>query len=439
MGLVMAVGVSLGVAAAARVIEPVDPDLIPEAREVLEYLLNGRGNRIVTGMQRSGGGQGPFEVVLHASGREPAQRGQDISGFAPQGSERWHGIKRATVDACLFWWREEGGIVNMGYHMKNPMHPEGRAHKGRQPEGVEPPDVGRMVTPGTEEYAAYRRVLGETADYLEELAEAGVPILWRPLREIEGGWFWWTDAETPENTAELWRQTFDYLVGERGIHNLIWVYHAAHVSHAAPKDREGNAAHRRRFYPGDEYVDIISLSAYGGHFSEWTWGRPEAENYANAYEMLQAIAPGKPAAITENFGGLHNPVISQREGPDWVYHFVWTPGDQNWDWIDFTFNHEHFITLDELPVFHGGNVMPNVRIEWPTDGLAIETDEVEMAGFASDRNGNLQSVSVYALRGPWLDVRLGGHPGRLQPGGGAGTGQRGRRDPLERRAPDGQD
>jgi mannan endo-1,4-beta-mannosidase len=63
-----------------------------------------------------------------------------------------------------------------------------------------------------------------TADYLKQLADARVPVLWRPLHEIDGSWFWWTDAETPENTAALWRLMFDYFVNERELHNLIWVY-----------------------------------------------------------------------------------------------------------------------------------------------------------------------------------------------------------------------
>jgi beta-mannanase len=65
------------------------------------------------------------------------------------------------------------------------------------------------------------------ADYLEQLAKARVPVLWRPLHEIEGGWFWWTDSEKPENTAALWRFMFDYFTKERKLHNLIWVYAAA--------------------------------------------------------------------------------------------------------------------------------------------------------------------------------------------------------------------
>jgi len=51
--------------------------------------------------------------------------------------------------------------------------------------------------------------LRQHADYLGQFAKARVPVLWRPLHEIEGGWFWWSDTKTPENTAKLWRMMFD--------------------------------------------------------------------------------------------------------------------------------------------------------------------------------------------------------------------------------------
>ena len=108
-----------------------------------------------------------------------------------------------------------------------------------------------------------------------------------------------------------------------------------------------------------------------------------------------------------------------------------------------TFNHEHLLTLDELPLLTEGNVMPNVRISepadggcgrsalWPvsdrTDGLGPQVARnagdlpvrqyggvgdpgretaamdgiVQLTGFASDRNTNLRSVTLHALGGPW--------------------------------------
>lgn len=411
----IAVALSAATGAAAQAWKPADPNLIPEARRLMKYLLEGRGGRIVSGCQRSGPGSGPFEAWLQASGREPALKGFNIAGFHPKGSDIYHNVLKHTVRDTKFWWHEKGGIAAMLFHWSWPL-PGGRtsfmknAHKP-------PPDLGRMVTPGTEEYKMFHDQLRCTADYLAQLAEAGVPLLFRPFHETDGGWFWWTDPETPEHTASLWRQMFRYLVNERGIHNLVWDFAPAHVTWGPHRSRiqkehgrtptiEEEAEYRRRFYPGDEFVDLVGISVYDARqVYDWGWGEPAKENYAAAYELLNKIAPGKPRAVAES-PNLLNPAIAKEKGPAWVYDMSWYGRDR--EWMHTALNHEHFIALDDLPLLHDGNVMPNVRIEQPTDGLAIKGDEIEITGLASDRNGNLERVTVYALSerlggGGWLD------------------------------------
>ncbi len=398
-----------GIGPGASALEPTDPDLIPEARRLLEYLRSIEGEGIIAGKQSSGGGTGAFEVVLHMTGREPALLGSDIAGFHPEGSDIYHQVMKGHVANVKFWWQEKGGIVNLLYHWGNPMHPRGAAWKNR-PEGSTPPDIGKMVTPGTEEYKAFHEKLSYTADYLEELAEARVPLLFAPLHEIDGGWFWWTDVEKPENTAALYRQVSDYLVNERGIHNLIWVYHAAHSCNRMQGQRgwdtegvseqqfEEEIAFRRRYYPGDEYVDVVSLSTYGNRQLGWGHGWEDAR--ARAYELMKGVAPGKPLAMNETPEPIH-PLMAQQQNLAWLWSRVWFGAPL--DWMRYTFNHPYMVTLDELPLLHDGNVMPNVRVEWPGDGQAIGQGEIYLSGMASDRNGNLEGVSVYVLHGPWLD------------------------------------
>ncbi|MGQ9504353.1 MAG: glycosyl hydrolase [Thermogutta sp.] len=412
---------SMGTNAIAHDWQPADPDLIPEGRQLMEYLLKGRNGRIISGCQRSGPGSGPFEAWQHASGREPALKGFNIAGFHPTGSDVYHNVLKNTVSDTKFWWHEKGGIAAMLYHWTWPL-PDGRVSFMKK-DHVPPLDIGKMVTPGTEEYKMFHQELRYTADYLEQLAEARVPLLFRPFHEIDGGWFWWTDSETPEHTAALWRQMFLYLVKERGIHNLIWDFAMAHVTWGPHRSRlqkeqgrtptiDEEAEYRRRFYPGDDYVDMVSISVYSNsQFYDWGWGEPMKENYAKAYELLEKIAPGKPHAVAES-PNLLNPAVSEKGGPAWVYDMSWYGRDR--EWMHSALNHKHFIALDDLPVLHGGNVMPNVRIVRPADGAAIEADTIELAGFASDRNGNLKQVTIYAISeplggGPWLDWQTRGY------------------------------
>ena len=397
--LCIVAGVALAVGPAAAPSEPADPDLIPEARRLLDYLMSQQNRKIVSGVSR----KGPWACVLQFSGRDPAIWGTDANGWSTKYDDRYHANLRGMIDECLYWWKEKGGIVQIHFHWAMPTVEKGSAWTRRNPQQL---DLEKTFTPGTREYEAFHEDLSVTADYLEQLAEAKVPVVWRPFHEIDGGWFWWTDSEKPENTAALYRQMFQYLVKERGLHNLIWVYNAAHrsghieaVARSDPSFAlEDEIAYRKRFYPGDAYVDIASIDTYGN--PRLGWNTPWGDARQKAYELMVGVAPGKPLAIGED-SGLLNPDIAEREGPPWLYDMAWWANDP--DWVHYTYNHEHVVTLDELPVLHDGNVMPNVRIEWPKDSAGLGTREIDLAGFASDRNGNLEDVTLYALSGPWLN------------------------------------
>ena len=354
--------------AASKAAEPVDPDLIPEARKVLEYLESVQGKKILTGI--SGSQDAQPQAVLHMTGREPAIAGGDVAGFHRKWDKLYRQVMQGTVDCSIRWWREKGGIVALQYHWMKPGDPEGSAWVDR-PRGSGRLDLAKAITPGTDEHRAVIEDLKVTADYLQQLADARVPVLWRPLHEIDGGWFWWTDPQTPENTAALWRLMFDYFVRERKLHNLIWVYNAAHVSHTRKPPAanfEEDAAHRQRYYPGAKYVDIASIDTYAN--PQFGWGACHEDARRRAYELMQQVAPGKMLAIAED-SALLNPDVAQKDGPAWLYCSAWWTGGKSNppDWMRKTFNHEHLLTLDELPLLTEGNVMPNVRISEPADGL----------------------------------------------------------------------
>lgn len=74
------------------------------------------------------------------------------------------------------------------------------------------------------------------------------PLIYRPFHEMTGDWFWWGRLSGPENYVKLYRLTVDYL-RSAGIRNLLYCW-------APDKDAD------MRYYPGDEYVDILGYDAY---------------------------------------------------------------------------------------------------------------------------------------------------------------------------------
>ncbi|MCJ7449945.1 MAG: glycoside hydrolase family 3 C-terminal domain-containing protein [Bacteroidales bacterium] len=83
-------------------------------------------------------------------------------------------------------------------------------------------NIDRCFEPGTEEYKAMWSDLKRIADHLTELRDANVPVLWRPMHECDGNWFWY-GKQGGERFVKLWRTMFDYFTKERKLNNLVWV------------------------------------------------------------------------------------------------------------------------------------------------------------------------------------------------------------------------
>ena len=94
-----------------------------------------------------------------------------------------------------------------------------------------------------------------TAEWIGELQSAGVPVIWRPLHEAEGAWFWW-GAKGPEPAKKLWGIVYDRLTNQHGLNNLIWLWNSV----------------KTEWYPGSETVDLVSADTYaqGDHGVSWS-------------------------------------------------------------------------------------------------------------------------------------------------------------------------
>ena len=177
--------------------------------------------------------------------------------------------------------------------------------------------------------------IAEIAKQLLRLQDAGVPVLWRPLHEASGGWFWW-GAKGAEPYKQLWIYLYDQLTNVYGCNNLIWVWN-------------GQA---KDWYPGDEYVDIIGEDIYADNHSY------SAQN-AKFIELLDYADANKIIALTENgvVFDIDNVVATNAR---WAWFNTWN-GDfvvkygkysetyTEKDILKKAYDSEHVITLDEMP------------------------------------------------------------------------------------------
>ena len=107
-------------------------------------------------------------------------------------------------------------------------------------------------------------------------------------------------------------------------------------------------AMRKRFYPGDEYVDIAGIDIYPSEYIGL--GKPQADTYAKSFAAMQQVTPGKMVALCE-CEAIPNPDIMTNDGPKWLYCLPWWAEGKRHpaELIRRTYLHEQLITRDELP------------------------------------------------------------------------------------------
>lgn len=116
------------------------------------------------------------------------------------------------------------------------------------------------------------------------LRELGFPLIFRPLHEMTGGWFWWGSATcTPEEYVRLYRLVVTHL-RTSGIRNLLYAW-----------SPDGKADFR--YYPGDEYVDVIGYDTYEPGVRDSNSALRFVSNVQTLADY--AVKHDKVAAITE--------------------------------------------------------------------------------------------------------------------------------------------
>jgi hypothetical protein len=296
----------------ACAIEPVTPNASPEARAVLDYLYEMQGKKTLAGQIWVPWGEDGFKYIERETGKLPAIQGHDY--LDPRTNKREN-------EVAIEWWRS-GGIPTFMWHWgaptKGPGYPQSKM-------GI---DISRCFEEGTPEHKAMWDDLKRTADLLSELRDAGVPVLWRPMHEFDGGWFWY-GMGTNEQFIRLWRTMFDYFAKERGLNNLIWV-----LCHSG-RPRAG-------WDPGKEYYDLVGVDTYTHDMQPllYKW-------------VKTTYGEAGPIPLHE-CGKIPDPDESHAGGTPWSWWMVWHGGylfDHDREALKKAYNHELVITLDELPKF----------------------------------------------------------------------------------------
>jgi len=307
-----------------------NPNATPEAVALMDYLNEQAGQSLLSGQQQ----YTHIIDIEQMTGKRPAIVGFDFIEYSP--TRAAHGSRSSEVEAALSW-HKQGGIVSFLWHWNAPTglidEPGKEWWKGFYTDSVTFNLAEALKDKTSEQYELLLSDMDVIAQQIKILQLNDVPVLFRPLHEAEGGWFWW-GASGPEAVKELYRIMYDRFVNEHQLHNLIWVWNSVDPA----------------WYPGDDVVDIVSYDSY-----------PVAGDHSpvsSVYDALVELTGGtKYIAMMEN-GSIPDPDAMEAYGANWGLFITWNghftlDGEHNSkEFLNYVYNHPRVITLEDLPSFN---------------------------------------------------------------------------------------
>ncbi|MCQ2097497.1 MAG: T9SS type A sorting domain-containing protein [Fibrobacter sp.] len=222
----------------------------------------------------------------------------------------------------------------------------------------------KEIDTASKEYQDMMADVDIVSGYFKQLEEKDIAVVWRPLHEASGGWFWW-GVGSPECYVQLWRLVFDRMVNVNKNKNLIWVWNI----NTDPKFGYDYSALNGAWYPGDEYVDIVAVDIYdplNNHNS--------AANYWN--KIIEEVGTNKMIALSEN-GAIPDIDSIAEDKSYWSYWMTWS---QTWsgnflektptDMWKRNLDDERIIALDNMPGWD------KVAADKSTEGAVIAPDAI---------------------------------------------------------------
>ncbi len=226
------------------------------------------------------------------------------------------------------WWNNNG-IVGLMWHWRDPLTKSGAFYTADTSF-----DVSKVSDVNSAEYKAMIVDIDLISGYLHQFKDAGIPVIWRPLHEASGGWFWW-GAKGPAACKALWKVMFDRMVNYHGLNNMIWVWTSDTADSALD------------WYPGDNYVDIIGMDIYPGN-------NHHESQYVN-FNKVKQIFSGKKILTLSECGSVPDPALMKSNGDMWSWFMPWNGDYTESDvhngatWWNKFFSYDYVITRDKMP------------------------------------------------------------------------------------------
>ena len=324
---------------------PVNPNADVNTIKLMSYFGEIYGEKTLTGQQVTVGTNAEIAAIYGETGRLPAIRSSDLT-FAHSKSP--HYDEEMTDLALAAEWAEMGGLVSYGWTWYSPSDEShyyssatdfnfARAYTESDISMAAPETLEKIYGDGeiTRETFRLMQDMDEIAAAMKTLMDNGVTVLFRPLADAGSGGYWWGDSV--EAYLWLWRTMVKRFNEYHGLSNIIWVWSGEDAA----------------FYPGDGYVDIIGEDIYN------------LSNDSGNVRFMGTLYynAGAVAAAMTDCTLLPDPDVLAQDNARWLW-FSLGKGDvlinengglteryTSNTLLERAYNHESFITLDELPDF----------------------------------------------------------------------------------------
>ena len=283
-----------------------DAKATPAAQKLMKFLVGQYGDKTLSGQYE----KDDTDYLTQQVGVTPAIFGGDLMDYSPSRLE--HGAKPGDLSEQYIKRAQNGQIVTLSWHWNAPSHLIDKNYKDKDGKEVEALWWSGFYTrattfdlqaaldnPNSEDYKLLMRDIDAIAVQLKKFDDAGIPILWRPLHEAEGGWFWW-GAKGPSPFKKLWHIMYNRLTNQHNLHNLIWVY---------------TSAGKADWYPGDDVVDVVGADEYPDDLSD---------PLTSSWDRLNKLVGGKKLIALSEFGGVPDVAKMKQFGVRWSYFATWT-------------------------------------------------------------------------------------------------------------------
>ncbi len=342
---------------------PVSEHAGESTRRLFDYLRSICGKKFISGQQYLQRGEIEDDVYFSETGKLPAIRGYDLMDMDKKKGDD-------QVNRAVQWARSTGCIITMCWHWYAPDNMDDMEncdwsfyYKTTTYDHKTSFDLLKAVEYGTSEYRFAVSRIDKAAEALREFEKENIPVLFRPLHEANGDWFWWgRRKDMPEKSADaykkLWYMIFDRIENFHKLTNIIWVWNGQ------DKDMQ---VHPNTF-------DIVGDDIYSEKDDDHSSQKAR-------FELMREMSHGKMITLSE-CGYIPSPAEMRKDGVKWLWWLPWWGSfavqyDEHWhpqfdadgkplktekymrgSFLKDTFADPDVITLSDLPFFKGNDALP---------------------------------------------------------------------------------